>query len=248
MLFRRKEKEITWNTPGGDYYNISNCALEAEHTLIAGTTGCGKTTFLRSIFQAALVQYSPARCKFILIDPKRFELTEYADLPHVIRYTDTASGAAEALELAGSILEQRATELKRSRQKHYSGAAVYIIIDELNDLLISEYGGRIKRAMEHIITLGRALNIHLIACTQNPNAKTIPANIVDCYTCRFGLKCLRGVQSRQIVGVGGCELLPKHGETIAVIEGEVGHWTVPYVTENEIRPLLTYWKSGAAIA
>lgn len=245
MLF---EKRKAWKTPQGNYYTISNEALKAEHTLIAGTTGCGKTTFLRSIMQAALVQYSPAAAKFILIDPKRFEIMEYEDLPHTIRYTDTKEGAAQALELAGAILDERAAELKRSRKKQYSGAALYVIIDELNDLLISEYGLRIKRAMEHIITLGRALNVHLIACTQNPNAKTIPANIVDCYTCRFGLKCLRGVQSRQIVGIGGCELLPKHGKTIAIINGEVGTHSVPYVTEAEITPLLNYWKSGACRA
>jgi len=239
-----RPQTITWRTPDGEYYNISNEALKAEHTLIAGTTGCGKTTFLRSIFQAALVQYSPADAKFILIDPKMFELTEYKDLPHTIRYTDSKQGAAEALELASAMLDERAMELKRSRGKHYDGAAVYVVIDELNDLLISEYGARIKRAMEHLITLGRALNIHLIACTQNPNAKTIPANIVDCYTCRYGLKCMRDVQSRQIVGIGGCELLPKHGQTIAAINGEIARYKLPYVTESEITPLLEYWMSS----
>lgn len=246
MIFRknRQPAEIRWRTPDGEYYNISNEALKAEHTLIAGTTGCGKTTFLRSIMQAALIQYSPAKAKFIIIDPKRFELTEYKDLPHTIRYANTLDGAAEALEYASGILDKRAAELERKGGKFFNGAAVYVIIDELNDLLISEYGRRIKKAMEHIITLGRALNIHLISCTQNPNAKTIPANIVDCYTCRFGMKCLRGVQSRQIVGVGGCELLPRRGETIAIIEGETGHYALPYVKEDEIRPLLNYWMSS----
>ena len=240
--------EIKWRTPDGDFWEISNKALEAEHTLIAGTTGCGKTTFLRSIMQAALVQYSPAEAKFIIIDPKRFEINEYKDLPHTIRYENTLAGAANALEYAVDLMEQRASELERSRKKRYAGADIYVIIDELNDLLISDYGLRIKKAMERLITLGRALRVHLIACTQNPNAKTIPANIVDCYTCRFGMKCLRGVQSRQIVGVGGCEFLPRHGETIAVIEGEIGHYALPYVSEDEITPLLRYWTSRACRA
>lgn len=249
MLFKRKQhkqnyKQMTWQTPGGSYYDISNEALKAEHTLIAGTTGCGKTTFVRSIMQAALVQYSPAEAQFILIDPKRFELIEYSRLPHTITYARTPEEALEALDLAKQIMQTRAEELERTRQKHYAGAAVYVIIDELNTLMISTLSKKIRLAMEDIITLGRAMEIHLIACTQNPNAKTIPANIVDCYTCRFGLKCLREVQSRQIVGVRGCEELPKHGETIAVIDGSIGHYALPYVTEDQINKLIEYWMSS----
>ena len=243
-LFR---KQITWRTPEGRYYNISNEALKAEHTLIAGTTGCGKTTFVRSIMQAALVQHSPAEAQFILIDPKRFELIAYKDLPHTIGYANDPEQALEALKHANRIMEQRSRELERSRSTRYEGPDIYVIIDELNDLMISELAGKIKRVMEHIITLGRAMRVHIIASTQNPNARTIPANIVDCYTCRFGLKCMRGVQSRQIVGIGGCEFLPKHGETIAAIDGQLGKHKLPYVTEADIKPLLRYWTSRECI-
>lgn len=236
-------KQVTWQTPGGRYYDISNEALKTEHTLIAGTTGCGKTTFVRSIIQAALVQHSPAEAQFILIDPKRFELIAYKDLPHTIGYANDPEQALRALEQASRIMDQRARKLERSRCTKYDGPDVYVIIDELNDLMLSAYAGKIKRVMEHIITLGRAMRVHLIACTQNPNAKTIPANIVDCYTCRFGLHCMRGVQSRQIVGIGGCEFLPKHGETIAAIDGQLGKHKLPYVTEADITPLLRYWTS-----
>lgn len=248
MLFGRTKKKTppelnTWRTPGGNFYDISAAALDAEHTLIAGTTGCGKTTFVRSIMQAALVRFSPAAAKFILIDPKRFELSEYEKLPHVVRYARTAAESLSALEYAAGVMHARAEELESQGGKHYRGARLYVIIDELNDLMISPLSAKIRRVMEHIITLGRALEVHLIACTQNPNAKTIPANIVDCYTCRYGLKCMRSVQSRQIVGESGCEMLPKHGETIAIINGEIGRYQLPYVTEEEIAGLIEYWTS-----
>lgn len=239
----RANQLVEWTTPGGEYHNISNCALEAEHTLIAGTTGSGKTVFVRSIMQAALTQYSPAEVQFILIDPKQFELIEYAALPHTLYYADTQEKALQALLIASDIMEQRAAEMKRSRCKHYDGSRLFIVIDELNDLMISTLAGKIKRVMEHIITLGRAMEVHIIACTQNPNAKTIPANIVDCYTCRFGLRCLRSVQSRQIIGISGCESLAKHGETLAIIDGQIDRWKLPFVTEADIKPLLEWWTS-----
>jgi S-DNA-T family DNA segregation ATPase FtsK/SpoIIIE len=243
-LFR---KQITWRTPEGRYYNISNEALKAEHTLIAGTTGCGKTTFVRSIMQAALIQHSPAEAQFILIDPKRFELIQYKDLPHTIGYANDAEQALEALKQASRIMEQRARELERSRRTKYEGADLYVVIDELNDLMISRLAGPIRQVMEHIITLGRAMRVHIIACTQAPNRHNIPASIVSCYTCRFGLKTMHSIESRQIVGVSGCELLPKHGETIAAIDGQLGRHKLPYVSEADINPLLRYWTSKECV-
>ena len=172
---------------------------------------------------------------------------EYEHIPHVIRYTDTKQGAAEALRLASAMLDSRAKQMKQAKQKVCTMPDVYIIIDELNDLMIDkQYGRSIKQSMEHIITLGRAVRIHLIALTQNPNAATIPANIVDCYTCRIGMKCLRSVQSRQIVGVNGCEMLPKHGEVIAVLEGEIVRCKAPdYIAEDGNDELIRYWERQA---
>lgn len=243
-----QNKQAAWQIPGGTYSVLASKALEAEHTLIAGETGCGKTSYLRAIMRALLVKHSPSDAKLILIDPKQFEIMEYEHLPHVIKYVDTISGANEALKYAVYLMEERARYLKQTRQKVFRGADIYIIIDELNDLLISkEYQREIKHSMERIITLGRALKIHLISCTQNPNRATIPANIVSCYTCRIGMKCLTSIESRQIVGIKGCESLPKHGEVIAVIDGSIGRYKAPdYIPEDGLDALIRFWEDQAA--
>lgn len=248
-IFRRNRQPQPkyWITPGGDYSILADKCLQAEHTLIAGTTGCGKTSFLRSVLRALLVKQNPDQAKLMIIDPKQFELMEYEHLPHVIRYDDTKQGAAQALKQAADMVDGRAAYMKQNRTKQCDMPDVYIIIDELNDLMIDKQNGaNIKANMEHIITLGRAVKIHLIALTQNPNAKTIPANIVDCYTCRIGMKCLRNVQSRQIVGINGCENLPKHGAVIAVLDGDVGIYKAPdYIPENGNDDLIAFWERQA---
>lgn len=249
MLFKSRSKQVkTWRKPSGSYSALAAEVFKAEHTLIAGYTGCGKTSFLRSSMRSFLLTKDPSEAKLIIIDPKQFELMEYEKLPHVIRYADSVKSGCEALKEAAAIMDKRAAHLKQTRQKVCTEADIYIIIDELNDMLISkEYGASIKQSMERIITLGRALKIHLIASTQNPNAKTIPANIVDCYTCRIGMSCMRREQSKQIVGAKGCEALPKHGIVIAVINGSIGKYKAPtFIPEDGNNDLIKFWEDQAA--
>ena len=248
MFNRKQTGEIRWKTPDADYYKISEAALEAEHTLIAGYTGCGKTTFLRSILQVILVKDSPARAKLILIDPKQTDLEKCAKLPHTLRYADDLDKTHDALKYAYEEMGRRQAERRRQDAEVFQGSAIYVIIDELNPILTDKRNK--ERAVmsqfyiEQIVSLGRAANIHLIACTQNPNKTTIPANISDNCTCRFGLHCMTPIQSRQIILQGGCEYLPKHGETLAIIDGMLGHYVLPYVTPQDIKPLINYWMSS----
>lgn len=242
---KRTQKQITWTAPGGEYDILANKVLEAEHTLIAGTTGCGKTTFLRSVIQAALVKEAPSEVRFILIDPKRFEMKAYKHLPHVLRYANNEQDIADALRQAVTIMEARADMIDRGGSS-CDFCDIYVVVDELNDLMICSFAREMKHNIQRIITLGRAMKVHMVCCTQNPNRATIPANIVSCYTCRIGLHCLSAIESRQIVGIKGCETLPKHGEAIAIFDGEIGRYVLPYIPEHGIDDLINYWIAQAA--
>lgn len=242
-----KPKTATWHIPGGKYSNLAQVALDSPHTLIAGTTGCGKTTFLRSVLQALLVKNSPKEAKLILIDPKMIELNDLANIPHTMRYTDTASGAAAALSEAIAIMEDRYKKMHETGVKSWDGCKVYVIIDELADLMLSEYANDIKKRLQRLLQLGRSAKIVIIAGTQCPNRKVIPAELVCNFPCRFGLRCLSQIESRQIVGFKGCELLPEHGEAIMVNGCNADRYALPFVTENELAPLLSYWRSPAAV-
>lgn len=250
MLFKRP-KTATWHKQSWEYYNISAVALEAEHTLIAGYTGCGKSTFLRSIIQAMIAKYSPAEAKMIIIDVKQTDLEKCAPLPHTLRYADDLDKTAEALDYALRLMNERQAERRRKGDEVYNGARLYIIIDELNPILTDHYdkkrSARSQFCIEQIVSLGRSANIHLIACTQNPNKKTLPANISDNCICRFGLHCMTPIQSRQIILQSGCESLAKYGEALAIIDGELGLYKLPYVTQADIKPLIDYWRSPQAV-
>ena len=204
-------------------------------------------SFLRSVLQALLVKASPNEARLILIDPKRIELNDLAELPHTIRYTNTASGAAAALEQAIEIMNDRYEKMSRAGAKAWNGAKVYIIIDELADLMLSAYAREIRADLQKLLQLGRSARIVVIAGTQCPNRKVIPAELVCNFPCRFGLRCLSQIESRQIVGFKGCETLPEHGEAYVVNGCTAERYKLPFVTDGDIAPLLRYWKSPAAV-
>lgn len=248
-LFKRtpkQPKQYYWTVPGGEYDLLSAEVLTAPHTLIAGTTGCGKSTFLHSVMRALLVQHSPASAKLVLIDPKRVELRQYAYLPHTIGYAETPADALSALESAHAMMEQRYRRMVRQGLKTSNEADVYIIIDELADLMLSAEARHIKPVLQSLLQLGRASRIHVIACTQCPNRKVIEAQLVCNFTNRFGLRCVSPIESRQIIGVKGCESLPEHGQAWYVKGCHVGKYVLPFVTDADIRPLINYWMSDAA--
>lgn len=249
---RNKQKTAgsvaTWRTPDGEYYNISNAALTAEHSLIAGATGCGKSTFLHSIIAAALVQHSPAAVRFILIDPKAVELARYKNLPHTLEYTDTEDGALSALEYAQGIMNARYKELVRSGRENWTeqdGAAVYVIIEELADLMTCPLKREIQVAIQRLTQKGRAAGIHIIAATQAPSRAVIPAALQLNFTARFALACETAIESKQIIGIAGAEALPDHGEVIYKYRRNIGRYTVPFMKKSEVMELVNYWTSNA---
>ena len=250
MFWNRKKKQeqkttqITWRTPEGVVYSLLGLEItEAPHTLIAGTTGSGKTTFMRSALQALLAEHSPASAKLVLIDPKQTELYSLRQLPHVIRYADTAPSALDTLRECEGMMMQRFAYMREQGQTVFCGYDLYIIIDELADLMLSAQAREIKNSMQKILQLGRAAKVHIIAGTQCPNRKTIPAELVCNFTNRLGLRCLSAIESRQIIGVKGCETLPEHGEGIYIHGCHIDHYRLPYVTADDLQPLLHYWNS-----
>ena len=248
MFFRRNTKK-TWITPGGDYSVLANKALEAEHTLIAGATGCGKSTFLHAIMQALLVKSSPAEAKLILCDPKEVELKRYAKLPHVLRYETDDDKIVSALKQAIEIMQGRYKYMAANNQEQWSdGPELYIIVEELADLMACPMKKDIQITIQRLTQKGRAAGLHVIAATQAPSRKIIPAEITLNFTARFGLACESAIESKQIVGIAGCEELPDHGECIYKYKRSIGRYVLPYVQKKDVLPLINYWTSGKCIA
>lgn len=235
----------TWKVPGGRYDVLANKALEAEHTLIAGATGCGKSTFLHAIMQAFLVKTAPSEAKLILCDPKRLELKRYAKLPHVLRYETEEDKILIALNYALNVMENRYRDMERRDIERWDGAEIYVIIEELADLMVCPLSKQITIAIQRLTQKARAAGIHVIAATQAPSRKIIKAEVTLNFTARFGLACESAIESKQIVGVPGCEDLPDHGECIYKYRRSVGRYVLPFVQKADIMPLINYWVAQA---
>ena len=235
-------KTITWKTPGGEYYRISAEALKAEHTLIAGATGCGKSTFLHSIMQAALIKYSPANAQFVLCDPKEVELRQYKDLPHTVTYATEEGDILEALDSVLRIMKERYAYMAKKGQTTWTdGSHIFVIIEELADLMACPLRKYIQIAIQRLTQKGRAAGISVIAATQAPSRKVIPAEITLNFTARFALACESYRESKQVVGIAGAEALPDHGECIYKYKRHIGRYVLPFVTATDVLPLVDYW-------
>ncbi len=187
--------------------------LTSPHTLIAGTTGSGKSVLLNNIL-ISFLNTRGVKNSYILIDPKRVELSRYKNFPHCIGYTSDTETAIKYLNYLLEVIEKRYKYLEKHEKVQYKGRHIYLIIDELADIIISEYNKEFKRKLQKILQIARAANVHVIACTQSPSRQVIPAPIVLNFTNRVALRCLSDIESRQIITIGGAEKLPQYGNAL----------------------------------
>ena len=196
----------TYTTPGGSYSRLYADMASRSHLLIAGATGAGKSTVISGILHAILHD-TPAADRLILIDLKMVELADYRGLPHVIAYADDNPGALQALQQALDIIAARYADMQRRRIKEYDGSHVYVIIDELADLMTTA-GKEATPLLQRITQIGRGARCHLIAATQVPISAVIPTPIKVNFTASLGLMTRSAQDSRNIIYRTGCEKLP----------------------------------------
>ena len=228
-----------WTTPTGEYYTLYKDMLSQPHLLIAGATGSGKSVVINSLIYTALLD-SPAAVEFILIDPKRVELVDYKQLPHTIKYASEPREMVQALEKAIEITEDRYKYMQRRRLKKYSGEALYIIIDELADLMTTNKK-QVQPIIQRLCHIGRAANVHVIAATQCPLASVIPTPIKVNFDARIGLRTRSAQDSRNILGFKGCEQLPRYGQGYYMTPGELTLYNIPMTEQYQITQRINYW-------
>lgn len=242
---RRKPPERytpkTYITPSGSAPAVYVDILQQPHTLIAGTTGSGKSCAINGIVYTALYN-SPLHARFILIDPKRTELIMYCNLPHTIAYTSDPGEALKILNKTVVEIDSRYYRATAKGLKKSDEADIYIFIDELSDLIFSE--PRTVQTLGKIARIGRAANVHLIAATQCPNRKTISAEFAANCPARLALRCREKIESRQIIGNGAAVTLPQYGyayyqapqyTTLQLVK-------IPYYTDDILLERVRFWE------
>lgn len=218
-------------------YSIFQQILKQAHTLIGGRTGGGKSVAINGIIYCIL-QMMPAAAQMVLIDPKRVELRPYRRAPHCIGYADTAETMADAIRRTAAEMDARYNYMAaREWMREYDGAALYLIIDEMSDLL--DVSPECKRDLKRILQLGRAAGVHVIAATQHVDRKTLPAEIQRNFTAVLALPQKSAIESRQMIGKTGAEKLqtgtayyidPENIDCIRVY--------IPYIQPDTLRAAL----------
>lgn len=233
-----------YQSPSGERYKLYADMLKQPHLLIAGATGSGKSVVINALIYTALYNFpgdQSGGSLFILIDPKRVELVQYRDLPHVVRYASEPDTMRDALTLAMEICENRYKAMQKERVKKYTGSDLYIIIDEFADLMTTQ-----KRFVVPIIQrlaqIGRAARVHIILATQTPIAKILPTEIKCNFDARVALRTRSAQDSRNITGLKGCESLPRYGYGYYMTPERNAVEALPMIDENELDARVEWWE------
>lgn len=230
---------LFYKTPTGTAYNLYLDMLKQPHLLIAGATGSGKSVAVNGLIYTALYS-APNEKQFILIDPKRVELSAYKRLQHCIKYASEPKDIVNALQLAMDITEARYKRMQKKAQRKSTEADIYVIIDELADLMTTNKK-QIQPLIQRLCQIGRASNIHVIACTQCPLSSVIPTPIKVNFDARLGLRTRSAQDSRNIMGFTGCETLPRYGQGFYMSPDINSKVIVPYYDDNTLRERIKYW-------
>lgn len=200
--------------------------LKANHILIAGTTGSGKSVMLNSLIYNII---RADKGQMFMIDLKRVELSIYK---HLATYVCTEpEEVVPLLRNVVDIMEKRYKKMQHQHLRMTKAEPIYVIIDELADLVTMK---EVLPLLIKIGRLGRAAKIHTICATQDPSRKTLPAAYMQNVTAALALRCRSDIESRQIIGVSGAEKLPRYGKGILWDAAGIRMIDIPLTPEEDI--------------
>ncbi len=222
------------------------------HLLIAGATGSGKSVCVNTLITSILFKARPDEVKFIMIDPKMVELSNYNGIPHLMVPVVTDSKkAASVLNWAVQEMEKRYAkfaELGVRKMADYNDVvpeekmpAIVIIIDELADLMMVAPKD-VEEAIFRLAQKARAAGIHLVLATQRPSVDVITGTIKTNIPSRISFAVSSQIDSRTILDMGGAEKLLGKGDMLFYPIGAAKPIRVQgaFLSDEEIERLLEY--------
>lgn len=204
------------------------------HLLIAGATGSGKSVAINDIITSILLKAKPHQVKFLMIDPKKVELSVYNGIPHLLSpVVSDPKKAARALAKVVAEMERRYELFAKfgvRNLKGYNGLVqennqedgateqpalplILVIVDELADLMMT-VSHDVEDAIVRIAQMGRAAGIHMILATQRPSVDVITGLIKANVPSRIAFAVSSGVDSRTIIDTNGAEKLLGRGDML----------------------------------
>jgi S-DNA-T family DNA segregation ATPase FtsK/SpoIIIE len=226
------------------------------HLLIAGATGSGKTVCLNTILCCLLMYNTPNDVRFILIDPKRVELTQYNSLPHLATsvIVDTVK-ALSALRWLLEEMDQRYKKLAAAGARHIEQynkdkrgtdklPYLVLIIDELADLMMAGFD-EVESSLCRLAQLSRATGIHLVVATQRPSVDVVTGLIKANFPTRISFAVTSQVDSRTILDGAGAEKLLGRGDMLYMPTEAAKPKRLQgcFLSDTEIDRLVYFWGS-----
>ncbi len=227
------------------------------HCLVAGATGTGKSVMLNTIIASLLFRCSPSECRFIMIDPKMVELSQYNGIPHLLTpvVTDAETKAVSAFAWAVSEMDRRykefsavgARNIEAYNQMSGFQAEPYIVIvvDELADMMMVA-ASEIEKYIIRLAQKSRAVGLHLVLATQRPSVNIITGTIKANVPTRMAFKVTSLVDSRVIIDQAGAETLIGRGDMLFTPPDDNKPRRVQgaYVSDKEIGSLVNYLRNS----
>ena len=272
IIASEKFQNTNFELPFGLGKTISNETFIADltkmpHLLVAGTTGQGKSVGLNVILTSLLYKKHPAQVKFVLIDPKRVELTLFnkierhflAKLPNsedaIITDTTKVIHTLKSLcmemddrlnlfnqAMVRNIKEYNAKFIDRKlnpKKGHKFLPYIVVVVDEFGDL-IAQAGKEIETPLTRLAAVARATGIHLIIATQRPSVNVVTGLIKANFPARIAFRVQSKIDSRTILDTGGADQLIGKGDMLFSLGSELIRLQCPFVDTPEVEKVCDF--------
>ncbi|MBX7109763.1 MAG: DNA translocase FtsK [Chitinophagales bacterium] len=272
MLASEKFQNAAMDLPIALGKTISNEIFIADlarmpHMLMAGATGQGKSVGVNSILVSLLYKKHPSQIKFVLIDPKKVELSLYTSIekhflaklpgeadPIIVdtkKVVNTLKALTVEMDLRYDLLKNaQCRNIKEYNEKflnrkllptkgHRFLPYIILVIDEFADLIMTA-GKEIETPIARLAQLARAIGIHLIIATQRPSVNIITGTIKANFPARIAFKVTSKVDSRTILDHGGADQLIGRGDLLLSIGGETIRLQCGFVDTPEVEKVCDF--------
>ncbi|MGE3856269.1 MAG: DNA translocase FtsK [Dehalococcoidia bacterium] len=225
------------------------------HLLIAGATGAGKSVCLNTIITGLLMNYSPEQLRFVMVDPKRVELTAFSKIPH-LAFSEIVVEMDRVVGTLQAVINEMETRYRRFAQVGVRNIEAYnkkpelgrplpywcVVIDELADLMLAA-PYQVEQQLVRLAQLARATGIHLVVATQRPSVDVITGLIKANFPTRIAFAVSSQIDSRTILDQGGAEKLLGKGDMLYVPPDAQKPKRVQgvYVSDEEIESVVNFW-------
>ncbi len=278
ILSSERFQNTKYDLPFGIGKTISNESFIADltkmpHLLMAGATGQGKSVGLNAVITSLLYKKHPAELKFVMVDPKKVELTLYSKIErHFLAklpdseeaiITDTRK-VVRTLNSLGIEMDNRYELLKDAQVrniKEYNAKFkarklspvhghrflpyIVLVIDEFADLIMTA-GREIEIPITRLAQLSRAVGLHLIIATQRPSVNIITGSIKANFPARVAFRVISKIDSRTILDTGGADQLIGRGDMLLSTGSDLIRLQCAFVDTPEIAKITDFIGSQRA--